>query len=94
MMKRTLSFWPLFMVLSMLAFGCYWMTQSFNPNSQWCVYQIYRTTNGTYEVWWHGISTDREWSGTSLEEARAYQSNACQRLIEFMSQRPKGERVK
>lgn len=91
---KLFSYWPFAALVAVMVFGCYWLAQSLNPNSRWCSYQIYRTTNGTYEVWWRGRSSDCEWRGSTLEEARAYQSNACKSLLEFMEQRPTGERVK
>jgi len=70
------------------------MFNSLNPDSRFCMYQIYRQDNGTYQVWFLGRTRQLELSDVGYEQAKEYQTRKCRQLIEFMSARPHGERVK
>lgn len=77
-----------------LAFGIYALVQSFNPDSWFCSYQIYKQPDGTYQVWWSCRTRHLEGTFQTYEAAKAFQVKENQDLINFMSQKPTGERTK
>jgi hypothetical protein len=66
-----------------------------DPNSIFCVNKIYKQPDGTYQVWYSGkYSNTLKLSGATYDQAKAFQIKECRELREFISQRPRGERVK
>lgn len=77
-----------------IAFVLYGLANSFNPDSRFCDYQIYKQADGTYQVWWSCRSKHIEGTFTNFAEAKAFQIEKCKRLLEILSENPGGERVK
>jgi len=84
---------PLIPVI-VLAFCIYAFIQSFNTDSWFCSYQIYKQTDGTYQVWWSCRTKHLEGTFKTYQDAKAFQIKENQELIDFMSKKPTGERSK
>ena len=94
-MKKLCHFLVLFLVLGCIA----WFIVSVligmeDPDSFWCVRKIYQQPNGTYEVWWNARTRHLEATFNTYREAKEYQVKKCRELAEFMTQSPKGKRVR
>jgi len=67
-----------------------------NPDSRWCMYEIYRQSDGTYQVWWvnGNRGTHKEGPAVTYEEAKALQIKLCKKFLEYEeSKKPTGKRV-
>lgn len=82
------------LVGAFVVFVLYMAGNQLNPNSRFCLWKIYKQADGTYQVWWHGRSTDCELSNATLNEAMAFRDKRCVDLKSFMAQKPSGERIK
>jgi hypothetical protein len=79
-----------------VAFLLYISANSYNPNSVFCDYQIYRQADGTFELWDTALSPKAlHGTGLSYGEAVRERARLCQSMIDFKKgQRPQGERVR
>lgn len=80
-------------VACFLVFWIYWIANSLNPDSRFCLYKIYQQKDGTYEVWWECRFRHLEKSGLTYESAKALQIECCQSIKDCESRKPKGHRV-
>ena len=77
-----------------LAFGFYTCSNSLNPGSRFCLYEIYKTPKLEYQVWWNCRTRHLESTFGTYEEAKDYQIKQCDELKQFMGQSPDGKRVR
>jgi hypothetical protein len=75
-----------------LVFCIYAAGQTYNPNSRFCIYQIYRQSDGTYQVWWECKTRNIEGTFFSYDDAKAFQVKKLKEIQGFLNQKPTGER--
>jgi hypothetical protein len=78
--------------LSALSVCIYGTLNNLNPDSCFCLYQIYQS-GSRYELWWEGRTKTLEGTYDTLEQARAAKKEKCTELETFRNQTPKGENV-
>lgn len=91
---RDSPMWILVIPLLVVGFYLYGWFNQLNPNSIFCIYQIYKQPDGTYQVWAEIRTKICELKGATYEEAKAFQIKECRELKDFIWQKPKGEKVK
>ncbi len=71
---------------------------AYNPKSLFCLYKIYKQSDGTYQVWWvNGGYTKLEHSCDTYAEAKEFQIKVCKRMQDYTPptyKNPEGKRVK
>lgn len=91
---KTLLFSPIPFMLGAFLFVFYLIANTYNPDSWFCAYKIYKQTDGIYQVWWVSRTSTCELSGATYQQAKDFQIKSCKSHLEFMSREPKGERQK
>lgn len=92
-MKAFLRFIPLYIFIPSLCFVIYCCCNDLNPNSRFCLYGIYKQTDGTYQVWWICKTEKCEARDLTYEQAKQRQVELCDEFKEFLTHRPKAVRV-
>jgi hypothetical protein len=86
---------PWLVLLIPIAIACFVVlsiSNTYNPDSWFCCYEIYKTPSETYQVVWSSRSKFVEWEGATYEEAKRIQIQKCKAMLEIT--RPKGKRIK